>query len=170
MHVCVPSLLLSLSYCVLRGSATSLFRLFLWTPTTKLCFSLFFSSNSLPLYSATSTFWIANPNNNLINCAAAGSEVSSPPQHFTLSSLCHHYPLCPHILLPPQLLISLQVEVCLITTLPGQINGCILLLTWESSRQHIEVLAHFHYDRVPIMIILLRFHSGGVDSHLSSPV
>lgn len=26
--------------------------------------------------SATSTFWIANPNNNLMNCAAAGSEVS----------------------------------------------------------------------------------------------
>lgn len=26
--------------------------------------------------SAVSTFWMANPNNNLINCAAAGSEVS----------------------------------------------------------------------------------------------
>uniref|UniRef100_A0A3Q4GGR5 Cell migration inducing hyaluronidase 1 n=1 Tax=Neolamprologus brichardi TaxID=32507 RepID=A0A3Q4GGR5_NEOBR len=32
--------------------------------------------------SATSTFWIANPNNNLINCAAAGSEVSC---HFLIS-------------------------------------------------------------------------------------
>ena len=30
---------------------------------------------SLPC-SAVSTFWMANPNNNLINCAAAGSEVS----------------------------------------------------------------------------------------------
>lgn len=27
--------------------------------------------------SAVSTFWIANPHNNLINCAAAGSEVSA---------------------------------------------------------------------------------------------
>lgn len=27
--------------------------------------------------SAVSTFWIANPHNNLINCAAAGSEVST---------------------------------------------------------------------------------------------
>lgn len=27
--------------------------------------------------SATSTFWMANPNNNLINCAAAGSEVGA---------------------------------------------------------------------------------------------
>lgn len=32
--------------------------------------------------SGVSTFWMANPNNNLINCAAAGSEVSG-----TLSSL-----------------------------------------------------------------------------------
>lgn len=30
----------------------------------------------LPPRSAVSTFWMANPNNNLINCAAAGSEVS----------------------------------------------------------------------------------------------
>lgn len=29
-----------------------------------------------PAHSAVSTFWMANPNNNLINCAAAGSEVS----------------------------------------------------------------------------------------------
>lgn len=28
------------------------------------------------LRSAVSTFWMANPNNNLVNCAAAGSEVS----------------------------------------------------------------------------------------------
>lgn len=28
-----------------------------------------------PLHSAVSTFWMANPNNNLINCSAAGSEV-----------------------------------------------------------------------------------------------
>lgn len=27
-------------------------------------------------HSAVSTFWIANPNNNIINCSAAGSEVS----------------------------------------------------------------------------------------------
>lgn len=30
-------------------------------------------------FSATSTFWIANPNNNLIDCAAAGSQVSVTP-------------------------------------------------------------------------------------------
>lgn len=56
--------------------------------------------------------------------------------------------------------------------LPGQINGCVLLLTPESSRQQTEALPHFLYDRVPIMIIPLGFHrdvSGGMESHLSSP-
>ncbi|KAI4830096.1 hypothetical protein KUCAC02_001749, partial [Chaenocephalus aceratus] len=40
------------------------------------CSRLFVSNNKVfsPPHSATSTFWIANPNNNLINCAAAGSE------------------------------------------------------------------------------------------------
>lgn len=142
------------------------FRLFVWNPNQT---KLFFSSTFLPPYSATSTFWIANPNNNLINCAAAGSEVSSSLQQPPLTPPAH----LPHFLLSPQPLIFLQVEVCLITTLPGQINGCILLLTWESSRQRTEALAHFHYDKVPIIIILLRFQEdtlGGVDSHLSSPV
>lgn len=131
------------------------FKLFVWNPISKLVSPV---QNSL--YSATSTFWIANPNNNLINCAAAGSEVS-----FSLSAF--------HFLLahPPLPLISLQVEVCLINVLPGKINGCVLLLASESSRQQTEALPHFHEDRVPIMVILLGFYkdaSGGMECHLSS--
>ena len=97
---------------------------------------------------------------------------------FSLSLSSPTSPLLSPLLLSPlppptPSTVSLQVEVCLITTLPGQINGCVLLLTSESSRQQTEALPRFHYDRVPIMIILLGFHedtSSGMESHLSSPV
>lgn len=162
--VCVPTVLLSAQYfkviflplllllsfekkCsqLFSLSLHHLFKLFVWNPISKL-FSLFPVQHSL--YSATSTFWIANPNNNLINCAAAGSEVS-----FLLSAF--HF-LLAHPPLPPPL-ISFQVEACLINALPGKINGCVLLLPSESSRQQTEALPHFHEDTVPIMVILLGF-------------
>lgn len=52
----------------------------------------FFSFTTIFFYSATSTFWIANPNNNLINCAAAGSEVSC---HFLISQPFPTPPISP---------------------------------------------------------------------------
>lgn len=91
----VPTLLMSLSYCVLRGSVSSLLHTICVKSNNQTFFSLFFSSNFLPPYSATSTFWIANPNNNLINCAAAGSEVSSSRCRFTFSSPFLHQPPLP---------------------------------------------------------------------------
>lgn len=79
--------------------------------------------------------------------------------------------------LPPQHPVppspSLQVEVCHITALPGQMNGCVFLLTLESSRQQAQAPPLFHYDRVPIMIVLLGFYkdtSGGMDSFILANV
>lgn len=37
--------------------------------------------------SAVSTFWIANPHNNLINCAAAGSEVSAEVSYLVTTQM-----------------------------------------------------------------------------------
>lgn len=46
-----------------------------WGGTVSLCASV---TCGCPL-SAVSTFWMANPNNHLVNCSAAGSEVSERP-------------------------------------------------------------------------------------------
>ena len=70
---------LSYCHCLLRGSVLPFF-------IHHYCGKLIAIIVPLPLCSATSTFWIANPNNNLINCAAAGSEVSFTLLLFTFTS------------------------------------------------------------------------------------
>lgn len=167
--VCVPTVLLSaqhfkvifLPLLLLLSFEKKCSQLFSFTPSSiqtvpnpiSKLFSLFPVQHSL--YSATSTFWIANPNNNLINCAAAGSEVS-----FLLSAF--HF-LLAHPPLPPPL-IFFQVEACLINALPGEINDCVLLLPSESSRQQTEALPQFHDGHTSG---ISEDVSGGMECHLS---
>lgn len=97
-------------------------------------------------FRAVSTFWIANPNNNLIENAAAGAQVKSFNGR---AMLCLHFPNILHLLIyvkSNKFLIIHKIWVCVPATFVSvKINYLPTLLHWFLSQLWLEMVCGISY-------------------------